>query len=319
MTNPARTGLPVAATTPLPTSRAQPATARAGGWTYALLAVLAAALLGFLGYQLGFLGFVYEIMVPGEFAAYGALTLGVVIGVAAFFSPCAFPLLPAYVSYGLTVRGETNGNFGKSLRLGLAAAAGLLVVVLAIGGLIAVLRASTPFQPDPRQDEPWILGVRVVAGIAIGLFGLLALTGRTGAVGRWFHRIQPGGPRPDAETRSHPARGMFLYGLGYSAAGIGCTGPLLLALMLYAFAFPGPAASLGAFAVFAVTMATLMVFVTVLVGLAKRSALERLKSAAPTMQRVAGAVALLAGAWTVYSVTFGLDLFVRWFFRFLPQ
>ncbi|MBI4362650.1 MAG: hypothetical protein HY558_05695 [Euryarchaeota archaeon] len=274
----------------------------------------AAALLGLLGYLLGFLGFVYNVMAPGAFSGYPAYVLAVMVGVAAFFSPCAFPLLPAYFAYAV---GGSERSLLRSLRQGAIAAGGLLVVVLAVGAIIAALGAATPFQPDPRKEEVWIVAVRVAAGGGIALFGLLALLRRTG----FAHRLASRFPRRRGEPPALPggptARGLFLYGLGYSGAGFGCTGPLLLALTLYAWTLGSPGAALATFGVFAATMALLMVGVTVLVGLARRGAIERLRAAGPRIQTLGGAVTLGVGAWTVYSVTAGSRLFAEVFFPFL--
>lgn len=289
--------------------------ARPAALVYAVLLLGAAALLAFVGYLTGFLGFIYGVMLPGRFEALGAYALALVVGVAAFFSPCAFPLLPAYVSHALSLR--DGAGAGRSLRLGLSAAAGLVLVVLVVGAVIVALGAAAPFQPDPRQDPAWLLGIRVAAGLAIAVFGLLALTGRSHVLTRFLPHGGGQRVRGPEEAGRGAARGMFLYGLAYSAAGIGCTGPLLLALMLYAFAFASPFVALAAFALFAATMGALMVAVTVLTGFARRGAVDRLRAAGPSLQRVAGGVALVVGAWTVFSVTVGLGLFVRLFFRFL--
>jgi cytochrome c-type biogenesis protein len=55
-------------------------------------------------------------------------------GVIAFFSPCAFPMLPAYISYYLASKKEgiKNGLFG-----GLICAAGAIFILLLIGSIIS--------------------------------------------------------------------------------------------------------------------------------------------------------------------------------------
>lgn len=274
-----------------------------------------AGLVAVAGYLFGFLGAVNAILMPGNFQAFGLVTLALAIGTAAFFSPCAFPLLPAYAAYAIEAQ-QGPRNLARSLGLGLVAGAGLSVVVLAVGAVVALLGAAAPFQPDPRQDPWWLLGLRVAAGFAIATFGLLTLTGRTGALSRFFHALQP--RQAESPGPKTPAKGMFLFGLAYSTAGIGCTGPLLLALMLYAFAFADPLLSLLGFVVFAATMAVLMTLVTGLVGLARGETVQRFRAAAPRIQQVGGAVTLAVGAWTVLSVTVATDLFVRVFFPFLP-
>ncbi|MGQ0534986.1 MAG: cytochrome c biogenesis CcdA family protein [Methanobacteriota archaeon] len=279
--------------------------------------LVAAGLVAYAGYEVGFLRAIPTIMEPGGATVAGAVSLAFVVGVAAFFSPCAFPLLPAYVSY-VVAAGAGERRTARFLRLGAAAAAGLLLVVLGAGVIVAVLRAQAPFQPDPRQDPAWLLGIRVAAGLAVAMLGLGMLLGRAGWLTRRFHALQPKTGTPDPDT-SASGRAMFAYGFLYSAAGIGCTGPLLLALMLYAFTFPEPAVALIAFAVAAFTMALLMIGVTMAVGLARKGLVRRLVAAGPSMQRIAGGVALVVGLWTAYSVTAGIDVFVRTFFPFLPQ
>jgi len=63
-----------------------------------LLALVAIAVLtgfGLLGYQLGFLQFIYNVMMPGNLGRFRSLSLlSVLFGTAAFFSPCALTVLP---------------------------------------------------------------------------------------------------------------------------------------------------------------------------------------------------------------------------------
>ena len=54
--------------------------------------------LGGLGY-LGFLAFVRNMLMPGEFAAYGLVITAVAAGTASFFSPCSFTVLPSYIAF----------------------------------------------------------------------------------------------------------------------------------------------------------------------------------------------------------------------------
>lgn len=282
-------------------------------WLLPLGLLALAAAVGAAGYALGFLGFVYNVMVPNTFSQYPIYGLALIVGAAAFFSPCAFPLLPAYFTYAV---GGSERSIGRSLRQGAIAAAGLLAVLLAVGWIIAALGAATPFQPDPRKEEAWIVAVRVAAGAGIAAFGLLVLLRRTG----FAHRLASLFQKRKPELSGGPtSRGLFLYGLGYSAAGFGCTGPLMLALALSAWSSGSPGAAFVAFGVFAATMALLMVAVTALVGLARWGALEKLKAAGPRIQTAGGAFTLAVGVWTIYSITAGSQLFVEAFFPFLPK
>ncbi len=268
------------------------------------------ATLALAGYFLGFLGYAYGIAVPQAFGRFSVVAVAAISGLAAFFSPCVFPLLPGYVVYRL---GESRqARLGRAAAIGLAGAAGVVVVNLMIGALIAALGTATPFQPDPRRDIPAVLAVRFVAGALVVVLGMLALSGRTlgSAVARFGHALAvgPGSAGTLATT--------FVYGLTYNAAGLGCTGPILLALVVYALA---SGQALLAFAVFSLTMAALMFSVTLLSGLAGRAATTRLAAATERLQRIGAIILMVVGTYTMLSLSFApaREVFVRTFLPFL--
>lgn len=282
---------------------------------YLFIGVGLALLIGLAGYLVGFRGFVYGIAMPQAFGSLPLFTVAAISGVAAFFSPCVFPLLPGYVAYALTTQGHAlGGRLPRSLYLGALAGLGIVTVNMALGGLIAAVGAATPLQPDPRQDDPIILLVRFGAGTVVTAVGVLTLTQHSLSAGL-FSGLET------AAAASSRQQGLsarfFLYGLTYNAAGIGCTGPILLGLMLYAFA---AGQALVAFLTFSLTMVLLMVAVTALVGLAQRGLLERLRGAAHTIQQVGGGILIAVGVYTMLILSFGpgRDLFVRVFLPFLP-
>lgn len=280
----------------------------------ALLAVLGALVFGWLGYQLGFWRFVTSIAMPQAFGNYNLFVLSGAAGVAAFFSPCVFPLLPGYVTYDLGLQGRRGSRLARSLALGAAAAVGVIAVNVAIGAVIAALGQATPFQPDPRKDPAVILLIRTLAGVAIAGLGVLTLTGRSLAAGLLAKMI----PTPPAMTSSGLRR-MFLFGSFYNAAGIGCTGPILLSVMLFALTAGSTAGALLAFLAFSITMGALMVGVTVLAGLSQVLLVRRLRVATPFLHRLGGVVMILVGSYTAISLATGpgREIFVRIFLPFI--
>jgi cytochrome c-type biogenesis protein len=283
------------------------------GYLVAVLLALGAVFLGVLGYQLGFLGFVYKLMLPQAFARVDVLALGAVMGVAAFFSPCAFPLLPGYMTYQLQAQGEET-RFIRSLYLGVLGALGLVAINGFVGLVVAALGSAAPFNPDPRQD-PWIvLAPRLLGGAFVTYLGALYLLNRSLSLGlltRLGGLVGTGDP-----ASQHPARGTFFYGALYNLIGIGCTGALMLALVLYALTAGGFWTALGAFLVFSGTMAILMVAVTAMVGVSGAPLARRLKVSIPAVRRVSGAVMLVVGALTVAFVLQGNGWFTSIFFPF---
>jgi len=276
-----------------------------------ILAVL--TLIGFAGYYFGFLGFVYHVMMPEVFSNYPLIVLSVIFGIAAFFSPCSFTVLPAYVSHYLASDDkepsvpDTSKNMVKGFYFGLIAALGVLTVNIAIGLIIAALGSTAPFAKDPRQDISVILGIRAVAGLMIAYLGLMAAQGKgfdvpviTNLIGRVSFR-----------------KSIFLYGMLYNGAAIGCTGPILLGLMLYALTSGSFASALTAFVIFALTMSILMITLTTLTAMLKKAVVQKLAPLTPTIQKAAGYVMIVAGLTIAFFTLEGNRLFVQIFFPFL--
>lgn len=283
------------------------------GYLVAVLLALGAVFLGVVGFQLGFLGFVYKLMVPQAFSSIPVYALAAVMGVAAFFSPCAFPLLPGYMTYQLEAQ-HGEAKLLKSLYLGLLGALGVIIVNVALGLVIASLGAATPFNADPRQD-PWvILAPRLLGGLFVVYVGTLYLMNRSlnlGPIGRLG-----GAVAALEEPKGSPGRNTFLYGFLYNVIGVGCTGALLLALMLYALTIGSFWTALFAFTVFSGAMGFLMLVMTILVGLSRATMVRRLRTSIPAIRKISGAIMLVVGALTVAFVLQGNQLFTKIFFPF---
>lgn len=274
---------------------------------YALLIITALIFVGFLGYYYGFLGAIYNVLMPQTFSKFNIIVLSIIFGIAAFFSPCAFTVLPAYVSNYLTKEEAKKPTFSKLLKLGSLAAVGIIAVNMVIGTIIAILGSATPFSKDPRTDIPLILGIRVVAGFLIATLGVMTL----------MHKSFQLGFIQNFVSKKGLSRSIFWYGVIYNAAALGCTGPIMLGLMLYAYASGNFATALTSFAVFSLTMGFLMVGVTVLTGLFKSIIMKKMIAATPIITKIAGIIMIIVGLTVAFLTLEGNNLFVRIFFPFL--
>lgn len=160
-------------------------------------------------------------------------------GVATFFNPCGFALLPAYVSYYLS-QGSNPGhalariswlqsgwrglNLGIVVSLGFFTVFGSLGLVFSLAGR-ALMRTIGPYLP-------W-----VAAGIGAGLIVLgLIMLFTNFSFSLSLHALAA------RLSRSHPVREgegflpYYLYGVGYAICSVGCTIPIFLIVMLQAFA-----------------------------------------------------------------------------------
>ena len=275
------------------------------GILLALLAIITAGYLGFRAFA--------TTPDPGVFNLY---TLAVVAGIASFFSPCAFPLLPSYLSfYYLAGRSkpDARASSGRALRLGLAAAMGVITFDLLLGGIIAGLGAGVAqglsiSGPEPSQ---FVRVFRGVVGVVILILGIGQLAGwnlKPRFVDALAYRT-----RPQRDGGRGPLGSLYLYGLGYTAAGMGCTGPILAGLMVFALTSGGAVAALTAFGVFALTMSVLMLLVSGLVAASRKTLITRLKAATSKIKWVSSILMIAVG---LFNITTALNqaLFLRLLF-----
>lgn len=275
---------------------------------YVLLVILIIVIIGFLGYYFGFLGAIYNVMMPQTFSKFNIITLSIIFGLAAFFSPCAFTVLPAYVSNYLTKKEEKEKpKLSKLLKLGLFAALGIIVVNMIIGTVIAILGSATPFAKDPRQDIPLILAIRTIAGFFIAFLGFMTLMHKSFNIGFIQNFL----------SKKEFSKSMFGYGIIYNAAAIGCTGPIMLGLMIYAYSTGSFISALTSFIVFSLTMGLLMIILTTLIGIFKSIIVKKMVQLTPIIMKTAGIVMIIVGLSIAILTLEGNRIFVNIFFPFL--
>ncbi|WP_435093525.1 cytochrome C biogenesis protein [Halorubrum sp. N11] len=202
----------------------------------------------------------------------------VTAGVATFFSPCAYPLLPGYVGFYVnSVDADSASVLGAGAR-GLAAAIGVLATFALLAG--ATVRIGYSTLANITVFETLVGGLLVV-------FGLLVVSGRAPSMSV---------PLPERRTGVF---GFGLFGAGFALAGAGCVAPVFLGVVARAIALPSETAFL-VLSVYAGTVAVLMAATTVATGVGLISNANRVMAHAGTLKRVAGAVMIAAGIGQLY-------------------
>jgi cytochrome c-type biogenesis protein len=202
----------------------------------------------------------------------------VTAGVATFFSPCAYPLLPGYVGFYVnSVDADEASVTGAGVR-GLAAAVGVLATFAVLAG--ATVRVGQSTLSNIAVFETLVGGLLV-------LFGLLVVAGRAPSVS------------VSLPKRRTSVFGFGLFGAGYALAGAGCVAPIFLAVVARAIALPGDAALL-VLSVYAAVVAVLMAATTVATGVGLIGNANRVMAHAGALKRVAGAVMVVAGIGQLY-------------------
>jgi hypothetical protein len=137
---------------------------------------------------------------------------------------------------------------------------------------------------------------RAVPWAGLGTGGVLALVGLLTLSG--IHVPVPVRPRVPVR-RERRLGAMLLFGVGYGAASLGCTLPLLLALVGASLG----GAKLTAFVAYGIGMALVLTALAVLVALARESAARFVRPALPYMGRIAGLLLLASGGYLLYYWT----------------
>lgn len=227
---------------------------------------------------------VIETSLEGEARSVNVLSVGIVglafvAGVSSFFAPCSVGLIPAYMGF-LLQRQNADGARHSTIPAGLQTAAGIvslygvLAIVLwifqdALGGIIPVLGP-------------------VVGGLLV-LFGILMLIGFD-----W-----EGVAKRLGMGKVDGRKGFFVFGVGYGLAAFGCTGPIFLPVLIAGFA-QGTVMGFLAFIVYALAVASFVLFAAYLVGAGQQTRLRRILSHTKTITRVSALLLIGAGAYLIW-------------------
>lgn len=214
----------------------------------------------------------------------GPYAFALAAGMAATVNPCGFALLPAYLSafVGLDHKGGRAGAVGRALTVSLALTAGFVLVFGAFGIIISPLAV---------RIEAYLPWATVVIGFGLVGLGVALLLGRQLMIS--IPKLQKGG-----QDGTLPS--MFLFGVSYAVASLSCTIGPFLAVTTSTFRSESWLTGIGVFVAYGVGMGVVIAILTVAVALAKSGVVQRFRNLLPVMNRVAGGLLLVAGAYVAY-------------------
>ena len=211
-------------------------------------------------------------------------SIALTAGGLAVVNPCAFPLVPAFLSFYLGAEEQrlpaAPTRALQGLLVGALVAAGVLTVFAAVGlplslGLSAIADAV-----------PWL---GLATGVALACAGVLALAGVSVHLpARLQLRVRA--------RRSRSVGAMFVFGVGYGAASLGCTLPIFLALVGASLG----AAKLTIFAAYATGMTLVMMALAVTIAFTRQGIARFLRRLLPHIGRLAGLLLAASGGYLIY-------------------
>jgi cytochrome c-type biogenesis protein len=215
------------------------------------------------------------------------LGLAFLQGMVASINPCGFVLLPTYLLFFLGVQAadhavDQRASMRRALVVGSAVSAGFVAVFLVVGVITETV-------------DSWLLSnakyATVVIGLAFVILGVAMLAG---------FRPRFATPHVDAGGRTRSIGSMFVYGVAYAVASLGCTMPLFLVTVFGTGRREGFAAGVANAVFYGAGMGLVVIALTVSLAGANQLLLGALRSAMRYVDLVAAAFLVLSGIYLLY-------------------
>lgn len=206
------------------------------------------------------------------------------LGLLATTSPCVLPLYPGFLAY---LSGGQEGLQGKTSRyfLGFFVLAGVLTMMLVLGGVIALLSVSV------GKALAYIIPV---ADLIIILFGVMLLFNVNP-----FKKL----PQIQVPLLSHPFANAFVYGLLYGPIALPCSGPLVVSIFALSLTIADALGKLNVFLWFGLGFGIPLLLLSFLSGIAQRWITRQFAMRARSINLISGLLLLGVGIY---------DLSVNW-------
>lgn len=223
----------------------------------------------------------------GTYSSNAILVFAFFAGLASFFSPCVFGLLPGYISYffSLSENISDEASTRSPLTLGLLGASGIFVFILIFGMIVSLL--GWTIEPYLRLFSPLIGTVFIVLGISLFMGYTLNLS--------FVQRIIGDASRGEKAL----SKRVFLYGIAYAAGSAGCNTPILIALIVFSLLEGGVLLSVVAILTYSAAMGFLMLVVTVLASRSKGEMISKLRVPTSIIKEVSGLILILVGVYLI--------------------
>jgi cytochrome c biogenesis protein CcdA len=206
-------------------------------------------------------------------------------GLVAAVNPCGFILLPTYLMYFLGMQGAVPGTQRATIRRALIVSSALSAGFMSVFVVVGLI--SYHFTSWINQNAKYATAV-----IALGLIALgLAMLGG--------YRLPIATPKLDAGGRTRGVGSMFVFGVAYAVASIGCTIGLFLAT-LFAARRDGILAGVTNVVAYGLGMALLVTALTVALAVANTGLLKVLRGGMRHVETVAAVFVVLSGIYLLY-------------------
>jgi cytochrome c biogenesis protein CcdA len=218
-------------------------------------------------------------------AASDRLWLSFGSGLLAAVNPCGFVLLPTYLMYFLGVSGRPGtqrATVRRALLVSAALSAGFMTIFIIVGGV------SRLFTDWLNQNAKY---VSLLIGVALVILGIAMLFG---------YRLPFSTPKLETGKRDQTVASMYVFGLAYAIASIGCTIGPFSATVLGTIDTDGFFQGIIAIVLYGLAMSLLITTLTVTLALAQGGLLKSLRIGMTYVEIASAVIMILSGLYLTW-------------------
>jgi cytochrome c-type biogenesis protein len=204
-------------------------------------------------------------------------------GIASFFAPCAFTLFPGYVAFYLGIDEKRREH---PIKIGFIAATGMLSFFILLSIVLIIIgRGIIPYL---HYIAPSIGFIIIIAGVLL----FQGYTFKTAMIKKGIDNLR------SEDVRSR--RNIYLFGFGYGAVSIGCTLPLLFAMIIVPLTTGKITTVMLSLLFYFIAMSILIISITYLVAWSKNKLIIRMLDSTIKIKKASGIVLVVVGAFLIY-------------------
>ncbi len=235
----------------------------------------------------------------------GVIFLGAMLSILVYFSPCAFPVLPGFISYYLTLgaredelieAGKLKGKMQGPLVIGTLSGLGMWTFFAFIGIIAWAMGKSF-------ATSGIIHDIAIFIAALLLILGFFMLTGGTSHLMAWVQKLVDRFSTTEMDDNFTPRRNMYLYGIGYAAASIDCTAAAVLPFIAYLATIEQGNPMFFGLGSLMIGLLILMVVVVSMVGFGRQQAIGFLRRATGMIKLIGAWMMMMAGAGLLFYLT----------------
>ena len=209
------------------------------------------------------------------------------VGLVAAFNPCGFAMLPAYLSYFVSLESSEEANVGRNIFRGLVVGLTLTVGFVLFFGTVGLLTSTIVSQGAIQSRLSW---ATFIIGILMVPLGIAMLMGYEPKL--LVPRLNKGGT-----SRQLPS--IFLFGVSFAVVSLGCTAPLFFATVVGSFESRNLWEGTLVFLAYAGGMSLIVMILTLATALGRNEIATSMRRVLPYVSKISGGFLVLAGGFLI--------------------